>query len=356
MPLSKAPARGPLTPARLVALIVALVVALSVGVSVAIVVDSDPSPPAIVSVPTENAEGLPAPVSVPAGAVDQAKAGELHEGARSEQPDGVSKGDLNEAAAQQEDLAARDDLPSVSPLAAPQQAGCTTRTVQNKSSRRGVAPRLFVIHYTVSPNRPGWSDVWSIVSLFDRPAFSASSSYVIDRTGNCAYIVPEAYKPWTQAAFNPVSISVEVINSGREGSLMDAAGYTKLGRVISDSAKRWGIPLRLGAVSGCTVTRSGIVTHQMLGACGGGHVDVSPYSVAPVVAAAVKARGAVSAQASKRGATCNKLKFHRAKFAKQRRGKAGSKERDAFNARVAKIRELRTLAKAIGLNESKCRR
>lgn len=237
-----------------------------------------------------------ATVKVPAAAVDQAKASDVgdHEGLKSEQPVGATRDELAAAQDQQDRLAANDALPIVTPLAAPSQRGCTTRLVGNYSSRRGVRPRLLVVHYTVSPNRPGWDDVWSIVALFDRPAFAASSHYVIDAEGHCAYIVRESDKSWTEAAANPVGISVELINSGREATLAGVAGLAKLGRVFADAGKRWAIPLQAGAVNGCTVTRPGIIDHQALGACGGGHVDVSPYTVGPVIAAARAAAGASS--------------------------------------------------------------
>jgi hypothetical protein len=231
-------------------------------------------------------------ITVPAPALEQAQRSDLgdHEQLRSENPPGATPAQLDAAEQQQEALAANDQLPIVTPLAAPSQRGCRTRLVQNHSSRRGVRPRLFVVHYTVSPNRPGWSDVDAITALFDRPAFAASSTYIVDSEGNCAYIVRESDKPWTQAAFNPVSISVEVINTGREGRLLAPTGLAKLGRVCADATRRWEIPIQVGAVAGGRVTRAGIVTHQMLGPVGGGHVDISPYALQPIVAACRRAR------------------------------------------------------------------
>lgn len=178
-----------------------------------------------------------------------------------------------------------DEVPASVPLAAPAQAGCRTALVRNQSSRNGARPALLVLHYTVSSERPGWSDVNAIVSWFDDPRSQASSHYVIDREGHCALLVPETAKAWTQAAFNPWSISVEAIGTGREPDYLDGAGLRKLATVFADAAERWGIPVRRGAVSGCRVVRSGIVDHDQLGACGGGHHDIRPYSVDKVVAA-----------------------------------------------------------------------
>jgi hypothetical protein len=231
-------------------------------------------------------------ITAPAGDRAAVTASELgdHTDARDETPVGASRRALELGRQAQDRLAATDQLPIVTPDAAPQQRGCTTSLVRNYSTRRGVRPRLWVVHYTVSPNRPGIGDVNAVTNLFNRAAFAASSNYVIDREGHCRYIVRESDKAWTQAAANPFAISVEIINSGHEGSLISGAGLRKVGQVISDSARRWQIPLRAGAVAGCAPSRPGIVSHQMLGACGGGHVDVSPYALAPIIAAARAAR------------------------------------------------------------------
>ena len=233
-------------------------------------------------------------LTVPKAAVDSAR-GRLEQNLRSENPSGVSPEQLDAAREQQEKLAASDQLPIIFPDAAPVQRGCTTRLVRNYSSRRGVRPRVFVLHYTVSANRPGWSDVNAIVSLFDRASYQASSNYVIDNEGNCAYIVRETDKAWTQAAANPVSISVEVINTGSEKTYAGTKGLQKIAMVVSDSLKRWDIPLQRGLVSGCTVKSAGIVDHASLGSCGGGHHDISPYSV-PAVISAVRAFRAAEAK------------------------------------------------------------
>lgn len=226
-------------------------------------------------------------LTVPQDALSEAAASEVggHDDLRDETPEGVTDAELDEAQEQQEDLRRSDQLPLVTPDAAPSVAGCLSQFVRNYSSRGGIAPRLIVVHYTVSRNQPGWTDNNVIVSLFNTPSFMASSTYVYDFEGHCSYIVRESDKPWTQATFNPVSISVEVIAYGDEGRFLQGEPLAKLGRILAASAKRWRIPVQVGAVSGCTVTRPGIVTHQMLGSCGGGHHDISPFTLAPIVQA-----------------------------------------------------------------------
>jgi hypothetical protein len=290
----------------------AAIIALPFGIALVVVLPGDHNQPASTVTVTLKGPGPDKTISVPQAAVEQAQASDVghHEGMRDELPPNVPLKDLTAAADQQDQLAASDALPIVTPDAAPEQAGCRSRFVRNYSSRRGVRPRLWVLHYTVSSNRPGWSDVEAIDSLFNNASFAASSNYVIDNEGHCDYIVRESDKAWTQATYNPVSISVEVINTGSEPTYAEAAGLAKIAQVISDSSKRWDIPIRHGAVSGCTVTRSGIVDHSTLGACGGNHNDIGHYSIDEVIAAVQAYRHTTEVTATDR-ATCRKLNYWR---------------------------------------------
>jgi hypothetical protein len=266
----------------------ALLAAFLVGVG-AYVVFGDGGGPTTPGTTVEVGSGQEA--VVPPAVAEQAEES-VHDNLRAEVPEGVPLEDVLEAQDQQERLAESDQLPLVTPDAAPEQRGCATRTASNRSSRRGVRPRLFVLHYTVSPNRAGLSDMNAVQSLANRASAQVSWTYLIDHEGHCYYAVPESQKPWTQATFNPVSISVEVINTGRESSYAGREGLRKLALVVSDSTRRWDIPLQLGRVSGCTVTRAGVIDHRRLGACGGGHTDIEPpYSVEQVLRAAQRARG-----------------------------------------------------------------
>lgn len=313
------------------ALVSALCAALGVSLSLVLV---DGGSGKTVTVQVGGPHGTrTATITVPTAAVDAAQdALDDHQGARSETPDGVPAAQLEAAREQQDALAQSDQLPIVTPDAAPSQVGCVTRLVQDYSSRRGVRPRLFVLHYTVSPNRPGWSDVNAVVSLFDTPSFQASSNYVIDGEGNCAYIVRESDKAWTQAAANPVSISVEVINTGREPVYAASAGLAKIARVAHDAMKRWGIPFQMGAVSGCTVVRAGMIDHGMLGACGGGHHDIAPYKVAPVLAAAkaLEVPKLALPPASEENAVCTVLNLEKRLALKPADWKVDAKTRTAI--------------------------
>lgn len=269
--------------------------------------------------------------------VKQSEVGD-HAGARDENPPGVADAKLVAGRVQQSTLAKRDHLPLGLPDAAPVQRGCRSRFVRNYSSRHGVAPRLWVPHYTVSSNRPGWSDVNAIVALFDRSAFAASSTYVMDRDGNCAYIVREGDKPWTQAFFNPLSISVEIINTGHEPPLFTPSGLRKFARVASDSARRWHIPIRRGKTSGCRLVRSGFADHNDLGACGGGHFDVTPYRVETLIAAVRRYRSTQTLTARR----CREL-------TRTRRSSTGHRWTPA------KIERAQALKHVLGTREVRCR-
>lgn len=153
--------------------------------------------------------------------------------------------------------------------------GCVTRFVNNQSSRNGVRPIWFVLHYTVSPNVPGWADVNAVAVLFDRSSSQASSHIIIDAEGKCAYIVPLERKAWTQAAGNSLSVSVEVIDTGRETTYLPAPGLAKLRSVFRTVSVRTGIPAREGSVYPAS---GGCVQHKDGSLAWGGHIDITPFS------------------------------------------------------------------------------
>jgi len=260
-------------------------VALLGGGTLAVVIDTDgpdgPAPPITITVNAVPGDGQPATaVTVPKVAVQQARPSLERELLK---PPGTTPQGQLDAAGEQAAQIRATEIPLPTAGASQGFAGCVTRFVVNQSSRNGVRPRVQVLHYTVSPNRPGWSDVNAIVALFNTPSFQASSNFVIDGEGNCAYIVPIEAKAWTQAAANPFAVSYEIINTGSESVYLAPAGLAKLRQVMRAVAVRTGIPLLRGAVNGCTVTRRGIVQHADFGICGGGHDDISPFSVQPIV-------------------------------------------------------------------------
>lgn len=170
------------------------------------------------------------------------------------------------------------------PLAAQEFPGCRTRFVANYSSRNGVAPRVIVWHQTVSREN-GWSSQDALTALANRRSSGVSWNLLIGATsGRCTYSVPLSMKAWTQANANPFSVGIEVERYGDESTYVSGAGEAKLLAATREIGRRFNIPMRKGKVVNCRVVTSGIVEHSDLGACGGGHADVTPWSTAPLLA------------------------------------------------------------------------
>jgi N-acetylmuramoyl-L-alanine amidase len=236
-------------------------------------------------------------------------------------------------------------LPAHPPLAAVFTPGCRTLLVRNYSSRQGAPILIVVLHFTVSTDN-GWTGVLANVRWFDSPAAQASSNYILDRrVGACALTVAEASKAWGQAGFNRVALSIEVTARGNEGAYVTGAGRARLVSLLRRFHRVYKVPYRHGAVSGCSVTRTGYVMHRDLGACGGGHVDVAPYRIDDLIAEAARldAAAALSIRAVDRD-RCRKLVAWR----KAGRPKGGLWEKHSV-ARKRLLRARRLSCSAKGL-------
>jgi hypothetical protein len=178
-------------------------------------------------------------------------------------------------------------IPKHVPLAAPNVPGCRTLLVRNYSSRNGAPVLVFIFHFTVSRDS-GWAGVLGNVKWFDTAAASASSTYVADRLrGACALTVPETAKAWAQAAYNPWALSLEVTATGREGSyLPPGPGRQKVLYLMHRAHRIYKIPYQHCRVGGGRILRRGFCQHKDLGQLGGGHFDVAPYSIDPLIAEA----------------------------------------------------------------------
>lgn len=240
-----------------------------------------------------------------------------HDGAKDETPPAMSEQQVEQFYKQVEAFGRRDGLPLAQPDAAPEQPGCKSRFVSTKSSRGGIKPRWLVMHYTVSPNLPGTRDLEALTTYSNNPGNGVSWTFNIDRDGNCFYTVRETDKPWTQAAANPWSISTEIVNRGAgDRPLFTPNGLKKAARIWSDSAKRWDIPIRRGRVNrrNCSPTRSGILDHNDLGVCGGGHVDITPHDIDQIITAIRIYRQSQAPLERKIAKWCRSLKIVRAKI------------------------------------------
>lgn len=148
--------------------------------------------------------------------------------------------------------------------------------VRNYSSRaQGAHPILLVVHDAEMPNAPGLQDLRALAAWFNNPAAQASSNYGTDAQGNTVEMVPTSRKAWAQAWFNSWAISDELLGYASQTS-WPVAQLRAVAELYARDAIEYGIPIQRGAVSGCTITRAGIVEHRDLGACGGGHHDAGP--------------------------------------------------------------------------------
>lgn len=212
-----------------------------------------------------------------------------------------------------EPLREANDTPATTrvpgPLAADEVPGCRTRFVGNSSSRNGQRPRIIVLHQTVSRER-GWSSQNALTAMAARRSSGVSWHLLIGRSnGLCTYTVPLALKAWTQGNANPFAIGIEVEAYGNEGAYVVGAGKRRLVDVARHLGRRYGIPPRRGIVRNCQVVRSGYLEHEDLGACGGGHIDVTltPGDAASYVAGLV--RSSSSGPACRRGYTASECRW-----------------------------------------------
>jgi N-acetylmuramoyl-L-alanine amidase len=149
----------------------------------------------------------------------------------------------------------------------------------NQSSRRGLKPRIIVLHTTEGHNRPGLSDLRGLVSFFGNAANQVSSHIANDAEGNDARIVPDDRKAFTQAAFNSIALSIEQIGFASQTEFPEAQ-LQNTARWIAHWSRKFGIPIQHS-------TSQGVCQHVDLGAAGGGHRDCGPnYPLGRVLAMA----------------------------------------------------------------------
>lgn len=135
----------------------------------------------------------------------------------------------------------------------------------NKSSRHGTTPDLLVLHETAG-------SFAGAVSWLRNPASSASAHLVLNEPGTqCVQLVRLADKAWTQAAYNPRCVSLELANVTTKGYATDHQ-LRVAARIFGWLLWQLGIPDRWarGGVG------PGVCRHLELGAAGGGHTQCGP--------------------------------------------------------------------------------
>lgn len=158
----------------------------------------------------------------------------------------------------------------------------------NRSSRNGARPRIITIHSTESPNRPGSSDLLSVANWLCTTAAKASSNVIVDDEGRSVRLVPDSQKAWTQAWWNPWSLSIEQIGFAHQtewtrNEIRECARWCALWN------KRFNIPLRKAKVNTSTgvILNAGVIRHSELGVRGGNHSDPGKgYPMAEMLALA----------------------------------------------------------------------
>lgn len=173
------------------------------------------------------------------------------------------------------------------PFAADSVPGCRTRFLTTNWSARTVPQSrvvLFWLHYSGGPDLPGTrSEVDGLTAFGNTPSARVSWHFNMDKDGNCDYNVPLRYKAWTEANANSTGISIEVAGVG-SGEYLRPGGVKELRRIIAEVHKAYpAITIKLGAVSNCSPTSPGIVTHWMGGPCSGGHTDIKPQNIQDVI-------------------------------------------------------------------------
>lgn len=224
----------------------------------------------------------------------------------------------------------------------------------NQSSRNGAKIMLLTAHTTEGPNAVGIRDLVGLGNYFDQPSTQASSHKAGDIEGNRARFVPDSRKAWTQAAYNPICLSWELIayaSWGPEEWKKAEPGLKAMARDFAIWCHRHDIPPRWS-------TTHGICEHRELGAAGGGHHDCGPHFPREHFMALVQkyyASPAVEAEAKKKQRWAERRDHERArlksilstrrrlrqrKLEKTARYEMSTKELDAVRTRIEKLTKL----------------
>jgi N-acetylmuramoyl-L-alanine amidase len=145
--------------------------------------------------------------------------------------------------------------------------------VCNYSSRNGASPKLIVIHSTEGSNIEGIGDLKGLANWFDRPSANCSSNVGVDAEGNSSRMVRDEQKAWTQAYWNPWSLSIENIGFASQKKWTELQ-LKENARWIAYWCDLHGIrPYKASVTKDGRIVKPGVIRHSDLGALGGGHHD-----------------------------------------------------------------------------------
>lgn len=135
----------------------------------------------------------------------------------------------------------------------------------NVSSRHGTRADLLVLHETGGAYS-------GAVSWLRNPVSQASAHLVLREDGErAAQLVKLAEKAWTQAAYNPRCVSLELANTTAKGYATDHQ-LRVAARIFGWLCLKLTIPPRWARGG----HGSGVCMHRELGALGGGHTQCGP--------------------------------------------------------------------------------
>jgi len=145
----------------------------------------------------------------------------------------------------------------------------------NQSSRQGANVRLLVLH-----TAEGALTIESLGNFFSSSSAQASSHVgADDKVNTVGQYVHRNNKAWTQAAFNPVAVSMELcafsswdLNEWHRhpNMLANCAAW------IAEECAHYGIPIEALTPNEAQGGGRGVCQHKDLGTEGGGHHDCGP--------------------------------------------------------------------------------
>lgn len=158
-----------------------------------------------------------------------------------------------------------------------------THFTRSCSTRHSAPLQMIVVHTTQGSNIKGIADLKSLGNWWDTSFGTpqASSSTVgVDAEGNSARYVRDRDKPWTQAFYNPWSLSIENIGFAEQADWTDLQ-VKENARWIAYWSHLHDIPCRKGHVTlDGRITLPGVFRHKDLGNLGGGHNDPGTFPLA----------------------------------------------------------------------------
>lgn len=137
-----------------------------------------------------------------------------------------------------------------------------------------VSQRISPISLIVIHDTEGGS-LASVGSEFASTASQVSAHVCTDSKGESARYVRDEEKAWQCVAYNSAALGIEQIGFASQKS-WPAAQVDETARWVARWSQKHGIPIRRAIVLGGRVVRSGVITHEQLGAAGGGHHDPGP--------------------------------------------------------------------------------